>query len=699
MNYTLLDLFFKLSNCSDEVFNKYLNVVREHLFDEEDKFLVSSIDSYIFRYNRMPTVDFFIDFADAYNKKKGEVKYKIKNYTEKLDYYYNNFVEYSKKKYRQILSNQVLNSEKAGVDIDVIFSRYNRLLKKLEFKSNDVFIKKDIDNFIDEFKALRDKDESDLIPTLFRFIDSTTGGIGRSDFVLFVSRPQSFKTWTMCQLAVNLSRSISNGKILFFSKEMSKVQILKRILSIVSKVNYEDLKRHRLDDAVLEELRSTVLSELDSEIIIIGKEEDSLYDVNYVRMKIMTYNPDVVIIDGLYLFASTDEWVEHSKISRAFRDMSLRLNVPIIGTLQFSRKGYGRGNIAYSDSYEQDASLFIGIERQEDESGSYTNEVIMSILKARDGKVDVKSSFVFDFSNSSLIEKAITDIVVQPVFKKLDSVSSKLTQKEFKILESVLKDLLKDKFIDKITNQDLKNFIYEELGKDVVVNNNELYGRTSTNDSDLFYYFQIQDYVFRVYVSNYIYLNYYKFVPIKEINLESDDLVVFSSSISAIMIKDFLQEISSYFNRGNIRYLEQIKDLLELTEKNVDVSVEIFERFLKSVFYFKDPLTNLLILLNGNLRFIQIDRIENEYLKSLLADSQYSTVFKYYILNVFYDFDITTKTFYLRDKYLKLDFDYSLREKVFMETLASFTNDDFRKVSLKAQNQKDDIVGDVEVPF
>lgn len=715
MNFTLLDLLFKLSLSDKETFSKYFSVIKEHLFDNEDKFLVSSIESYVMRYNTLPFVDFFIEFVDSYNKSKGEIKYKVKTYSESLDYYYDRFVEFSRKKYREILSSSILNSEKSGEDIELIFSKYNKLLRKLEFKSNDVFVKSHIDNFIEEFKSLRDRDSNDLIPTMFRFIDSTTGGINRSDFVLFVSRPQNFKTWIMCHLAVNFSKVILGGKILFFSKEMSKLQIQKRILSIISGLNYENLKRHRVDDNDLLELKNKVLSGLDSEIIIIGKEDDSLYDINYVQSKIMFYNPDVVIIDGLYLFATSDEWVEHSKISRAFRNMSLRFNVPIIGTLQFSRRGYGRGNVAYSDSYEQDASLFIGIERQEDESNSYTNEVIMSILKARDGKVDIKSSFLFDFSSSTMIEKTITDIA-EPVFiKKLESISTKLNQKELILLKDHLQQVLKDKFIDDITDEELRKTVLSEFSKNIVLNNNELKGLLSTQESDVYYYFHVYDYVFRVYVSDYIYLNYYRFMPIKKIDLERDDLVVFSSSISASMIQDFTKEIAFFFNRGNKDFIDKISSFQEEINDNKftdifsNISFELLEKYLKSVLYFKDPLINILILLNGNLRFINVDKIQNEFLRDLLNNNQYSNILKYYVLNIFYDLDSDDKCFYLKNKYLKIDYEFSVKERIFMETISSFTNEDFRKmvgsITKKANNtfSSDNLSGsdfsDIEIPI
>lgn len=677
MNYKLLDLLFKLSTCDNETFNKYFNVIREHLFDNEDKSLIDSIDFYISKYNRYPSVDFLIDFVDSYNKSKDEIRYKIKNYTESLDYYYDGFVEYAKIKYKEILSRSVLNS--SDVDIELTFSKYNKLLKKLEFKSNDIFVKRDFNVFIEEYKNLRDKGDNDLIPTQFRFIDSTTGGIGRSDFILFVSRPQSFKTWTMCQLSVNFSRVITNGKILFFSKEMSKTQILKRILSIVGNLNYEDIKRLRIKDEDIRLLEDKVNAELDSEIIIIGKEDDVLYDINYVRTKIMSYNPDVVIIDGLYLFALSDEWVEHSKISRAFRDMSLRLNVPIIGTLQFSRKGYGRGNIAYSDSYEQDASLFIGMERQEDESKSYTNEVIMSILKARDGRVDMRSSFVFDYTTSTLIEKTITDVVAPVSYKKLESVSSKLNKKDISLLADILRKIINKHSLEDMTDKELMNKLNIELNKSVIVNNKEMLGRLSTNESDRFYYFQIQDFIFRVYVSNYTYLNYYKFIPVKSLDLRKDSLVIFSSSISAQMINDFIKEISNYFNRGG----------KEKISKNSNIPSEIFEKYLKWIFYFKDPLTNILILLNGNLRYINIDNIGNDYLKELLGNTEYSDILRYYIVNMFYDFDEEDNKFYLRDKYLRISYSLEEREKMLLDILNSFES---HRIDLKEKkNLKENI--------
>ncbi|GIW22503.1 MAG: hypothetical protein KatS3mg068_1510 [Candidatus Sericytochromatia bacterium] len=652
MIYVLLDLFFKLSLMDKDIFIKYYSIIKNQNLDNSCKSLFRKIDNYMSKYLRVPTYDFFIDIVEELKRKNNSFEYNIKRYEEPLQYYYEKFVQKCKIYYKEQISRFLL--EDNNEDINILLNKYNRLIKDLDFESTDIFVKGDIDNFIEEFKKIRDSGDEGLIPTGFNIIDSFSGGIQRGDYILFVSRPQSFKTWIMCQLAINFSRIIRGGKILFFSKEMSKVQILKRLIAIAGNINYESIKRHRLNDNRLIELKESIINTLDSEIIIVGKEQDIEYNPLYVRNKIVEYNPDVVIIDGLYLFAKSDEWENHSKISRVFRDISLTYNVPIIGTLQFSRRGLGRGNVAYSDSYEQDASMFIGMERQQDDNGNLTNEVNLSILKIRDGKVDVKSKIVADFENTIFKEMAITDISSPVKIKKVDSISRNNSSAKIEILKDSIKRYFANRVDSDIKKDEIRDIVLRDLGKDVqvITGKDGLVGHLSRNRDDKFYYFQVGSYMFRIYSSDKMYVNFYKVDYKLEVDPLYVDFALDFTNFSESMINQFLKSCTKYFYRGS-ESLDKVMDILNRDKRYSfnDLSIELLENYLKKVFEFQDPITNILILIKGNMNHILFQDIENSYLRETLQDMRYNSIMKYYTLNIFYDYNFETNTFELKNEF------------------------------------------------
>lgn len=696
MIHYLLDLCFSLSISGQSVFKNYFKFIKNLRLDRYSLFLIKNISNYVLKYNRYPSYDFFLDFVERLNELENVKKYEVKNYNESYEFYYNRFKEKVKEHYK----NQIIEGIQKGSDNDIEYylMQYQNLRNSLnDFNSNDIFLKRDFESFKEDFIKRRDSYDEDLIPTGLKVIDDFMGGISQSDFVLFVSRPQSFKTWILCYLATNFARIIHGGKILFFSKEMSKLQIQKRIYSILGSVNYSLLKRYLLSNSQLENLYKSISEKLNSEIIIIGKELDVDYDPLYVKTKIMEYNPDVVLIDGLYLFAKTDEWENHSKISRTFRDIALSLNVPIIGTLQFSRKGFGRGTVAFSDSYEQDASCFIGIEREEKER-AFQNSAELTVLKARDGRVDMKSRIEIDFSNSFFEERLLTDAGYD-VYAALSDMENSISESDensiqnrskmagfqrnidqkvmsksfgfsqytlFKLKDTLL-SYISQKYIFDIKKEEIKEILSYDLSSMVEISdgNDSSKGALSTNKSDRFYYFQIGNILFRLYYSSVdkqSYLSYYFINPIYTINVSDGFNYNFSiNNFTLKMIHLFIRKTTLYFLKGikgfrrsfiNKYYLNYNGDYYD------DDIFRMWNNYLKNVFIYQDPITNLILMLNGNID-LNFEHIRNSFNKSLLKQKAklgyLSKDFQMFAYDMFYTLDIFGKHLHLRNNlYIEL---------------------------------------------
>jgi len=610
----LLDLLFRLSFVDSRSFLKYFSIIKIQDSDEISWRIIVDTQKYISKYGVSPGYDFYLKIVKELRKTYPDFEYDYleKRYDEKVDYYWDQYVNYYTRYYKSKIANSLMTGKER---IDNILSRFHRLVRSLQDDSEkDTYLIDSYAEFMTELRNLRDSEDDDMFPTGFKLIDMFSGGISKSEFVLFVARPQSFKTWILCKLAVNLSSLIHGGKILFFSKEMSKIQIQKRIYAIVGKINYERLKRSNLTDDELKELGKRVETLLKSEIIIVSKDEDLSYDTTFVRSKIVEYNPDIVLVDGLYLFAKSDEWTEHSAISRSFRDMSLTYEVPIIGTLQFSRKGFGRGNIAYSDSYEQDASVVIGIERlsmedlssdEEDSFGGGTkgvdlsNEVVLSILKMRDGIVDVKSRLSINFKNTTFFEKMISsveDVPKQPKEKYI-SKSKEFYQDVLSVFSESLNKYRNLYFDDELLEYDMQKILKRDLGLNVhVVPKKEgIFSFTTRHKNDYIYYYQLGDTMMRLFIRDKVYINFYK------LNLKnpfSEEKGFSIREISAPMIYKFTE----FFDEELKKYQDYNLSQLEY---------ERLKLFLREDFNYRDPLFVLLVFLNNTI----LDIAQKEFRK------------------------------------------------------------------------------------
>lgn len=85
------------------------------------------------------------------------------------------------------------------------------------------------------------------IPTGFSLLDKTLNGLNRTDFIVIAARPSMGKTAVANNLATNTAL-IKKAKVSFFSLEMAKEQLLERMVSSISNVEFEKIKKGNLED-------------------------------------------------------------------------------------------------------------------------------------------------------------------------------------------------------------------------------------------------------------------------------------------------------------------------------------------------------------------------------------------------------------------------------------------------------------------
>lgn len=256
----------------------------------------------------------------------------------------------------------------------------------------------------------------------FYDLDSLTQGFQKSDLIIIAGRPSMGKTAFGLTIASNI---IKNSKlpVLFFSLEMSKEQIMYRLLAMETNINQMKLKSGKLyqNDWIKLNKIIKILSKLPFFI-----DDTFNLSIQDIRSKIKTIifeqnNIGLIIIDYLQLMQNSKLKTENrvqelSKITRSLKTLAREFNIPIIALSQLSRNVENRvdkkpilSDLRESGSIEQDADLVLMLHRanyypakQPEEQSSQLIELI--IAKQRNGpigtiklKFDQKRTKFFNF--------------------------------------------------------------------------------------------------------------------------------------------------------------------------------------------------------------------------------------------------------------------------------------------------------------
>lgn len=279
------------------------------------------------------------------------------------------------------------------------------------------------------------------ISTGLNELDEITNGWQNGNLIILAARPSMGKT----ALALNFLRNAAlNEKlpVAIFSLEMSKEQLIDRIISSECEIELEALKKRNLRPDQWHKLNSKSNNIYESQIIV---DESSSLTINQVKAKAVRlkqkHNIGLIIIDYLQLLSGTkgkgNREQEISEISRGLKHIAKDLSIPVIALSQLSRAVESRtggskkpmlSDLRESGSIEQDADVVMFLYRPEyygiceDENGNPTSGVAEIIIaKNRDGVVDTaRCNFVGkyqqfkDEENESFVFKDYQEITNEP---------------------------------------------------------------------------------------------------------------------------------------------------------------------------------------------------------------------------------------------------------------------------------------------
>ncbi|MFA6308759.1 MAG: replicative DNA helicase [Clostridia bacterium] len=240
------------------------------------------------------------------------------------------------------------------------------------------------------------------IPTGFIDLDNMTAGFQNSDLILVAGRPSMGKTAFALNVAQHVAVNTSKT-VAIFSLEMSKEQVVNRILCGEAMVDSQKLRTGKLEDEDWCKIAASTGPLSDSPIYIDDSATSSIMEIR-AKCRNLKLKKDLglVIIDYLQLMQgkgrSENRQQEISEISRSLKILAKEINVPVITVSQLSRAPESRSDhrpmlsdLRESGAIEQDADLVMFIYRDDyyNQDSDSKNKAEIIIAKHRNGPTGV----------------------------------------------------------------------------------------------------------------------------------------------------------------------------------------------------------------------------------------------------------------------------------------------------------------------
>ena len=301
-----------------------------------------------------------------------------------LEYYISVLIDHSvlRKLLKTIRNIDNDYSEKEITDINsFILTSLDKVQKSVDRRRVSSFhTTKEIGEYIkEEIKTIKAKEGSDDeeitgINTGYEKINSLTGGFQPSELIIVAARPSVGKTTLAMNFAYNAA-TLSNVAVAIFSLEMSKEQLVKKLVARESCVNLKSINLGRIVGKDRANVSAAIEEVQNATIFIDDTPGLNLMDIIAKSKKLQSSEPSLgmVVIDYLGLIELPSEGKKGQqdnrqeavrKISGSLKQLARDLKVPVIVVSQLSRSVEGRDNkrpmlsdLRDSGSIEQDADV------------------------------------------------------------------------------------------------------------------------------------------------------------------------------------------------------------------------------------------------------------------------------------------------------------------------------------------------------
>ncbi|MEO8785225.1 MAG: replicative DNA helicase [Candidatus Saccharimonadales bacterium] len=320
--------------------------------------------------------------------------------------------------YAQIVSQKSLRRRliKASQDITGMgFDEAKNLQELIEeaetklFEVSQQHVKQDVSSLenilADSFERLdelhKDKGKLRGVPTGYKDLDAKLAGLQKSDLFIIAARPSMGKTAFVLNLAHNVAVR-ANQPVLMFSLEMSKEQLVDRMLARESGVDAWALRTGNLSDSDFEKIGQAMGTLSEAQIFIDDTPGITVSELRTKARREAHQHPlGLIVVDYLQLMSGGARFggdgnrvQEISEISRGLKGVARELNVPLVALSQLSRSVESRtpphpqlSDLRESGSIEQDADVVAFLYREEYYNPETDRKNIMDVMirKHRNG--------------------------------------------------------------------------------------------------------------------------------------------------------------------------------------------------------------------------------------------------------------------------------------------------------------------------
>ncbi len=230
------------------------------------------------------------------------------------------------------------------------------------------------------------------VATGFKDLDDALAGMQRSNLLILAARPGVGKT----SLALNIAQNVAvkyKRPIGFFSLEMSREELVDRLLVAQADIDAWKLKTGKLDEEDFTKLSNAMGELAEAPLYIDDTPGLSILEMRTKARRLQVEaGIDFLIVDYLQLAHSRNlenRVQEVSEISQGLKNLARELKIPVLALSQLSRAVETRGgkkpqlaDLRESGSIEQDADVVMFIWREDDEK---LENVVLDIAKHRNG--------------------------------------------------------------------------------------------------------------------------------------------------------------------------------------------------------------------------------------------------------------------------------------------------------------------------
>ena len=287
-------------------------------------------------------------------------------------------------------------------DADVALDRAEQLIFNISQRHarSDFSLLRDIlSEYMNKLDQLHERRGTIVgVPTGFTDLDRLTGGLQRSDLIILAARPAIGKTSLALSLAHNSTVKYQHS-VAIFSLEMSKEQLVQRLLSMDAGVDQQRLRTGWIEDDEWDRIIYAMGTLSEANIWI-----DDTPGITTVEMRSKArrlqaeHGIDLIIVDYLQLMQSVlgsgkrneNRVQEISEVSRNLKALARELNLPVLALAQLSRAVETRqskvpqlSDLRESGSLEQDADIVMFIYRDDIYNPESERKNIADIIVAK----------------------------------------------------------------------------------------------------------------------------------------------------------------------------------------------------------------------------------------------------------------------------------------------------------------------------